>query len=133
MSSVTFDSGFVTIVCSEVLVVGLVVKHMPDGDEQLAGHCYEDFHLVLLSDLRLVEGEAAEEAVLCPACSRDYRHVRGLYFHANKRNNNDISVNVLIRTGNKQELLANLQSEKLLDALLWQTENLSDHMIDLHI
>ena len=69
MSPVVFDSGCVTIVCSEVLVVCLVVKHMPYCDEQLACHSHEDLHLVLLPDLRLMEGEAAEEAVLRPACS----------------------------------------------------------------
>jgi len=42
---------------------------MPDGDEQLAGDGHEDFHLVLLADLGLMVGEAAEEAVLRPACS----------------------------------------------------------------
>ncbi len=69
MSPVVFDSGCVTIVCSEILVVGPVVQHMPYCDEQFACYCHEDFHLVLLSDLRLMEGEAAEEAVPGPACS----------------------------------------------------------------
>ena len=70
MSPVAFGIGCVTIVSgSEVLVVGLVVQHVPDGDEQLACHGYEDFHLVLLADLGLMIGEAAEEAVLGAACS----------------------------------------------------------------
>ena len=70
MSPVAFAGGCLTIVFNgEVLVVGLVVKHMPYGYEQFACYCYEDFHLVFLSDLRLVEGEAAEEAILRAAGS----------------------------------------------------------------
>ena len=42
---------------------------MPHGDEQLSGHCHEDFHLVLLADYRLMIGESTEEAVLGAACS----------------------------------------------------------------
>ena len=69
MSPVAFDSGCVTIACTEVLVASLVVQHMPDGNEQLACHGHEDFHLVLPSDLCLMEEEAAEEAVHVAACS----------------------------------------------------------------
>ena len=57
MSPVAYAAGCVTIVfVGEVLVVGLVVKHMPYGNEQFACYCYEDFHLVfscgLVSDGR---------------------------------------------------------------------------------
>ena len=70
MSPVVSADGCFTIVFDrEVLVVGLVVKHMPYGYEQFACYSYEDFHLVLLADLCLMEGESAEEAVLCSACS----------------------------------------------------------------
>ena len=70
MSPVVFSDGCLTIVFDgEVLVVGLVVKHMPYGYEQFACYSYEDFHLVLLADLCLMEGESAEEAILRTACS----------------------------------------------------------------
>ena len=70
MSPVAYAARCVTIVfVGEVLVVGLVVKHMPYGNEQFTCYCYEDFHLVFLSDLRLVEREAAEEAILRAAGS----------------------------------------------------------------
>ena len=70
MSPVAFADGCLTIVFDgEVLVVGLVVKHMPYGNEQFACYSYEDFHLVLLADLCLMEGETTEKAVFCAACS----------------------------------------------------------------
>ena len=56
----------------EVLVVGPVVQYVPHGDEQLACHGHEDFHLVLLAYLRHAVGESAEEAFLgsaCPPCA----------------------------------------------------------------
>ena len=70
MSPVAFGIGCITIVIgSEVLVVCLVMQYMPYGDEQLSCHSHEDFHLVLFTDLCLMEGESAEEAVLGAACS----------------------------------------------------------------
>ena len=70
MSPVAFADGCFTIVFGgEVLVVGLVVKHMPYGYEQFARHRHENLHLVLLANLCLMEGESAEEAVLGPAGS----------------------------------------------------------------
>ena len=48
----------------EVPVVGLVVQHVPHGDEQFARHGDEDFHFVFPADLGLMVGEPAEEAAL---------------------------------------------------------------------
>ncbi len=60
--------GCLTILFLEVHVNCLVVDYMPCRYQQLPDYGYDDLHLVFLPDLRLVIGEPAEEAVLCPAC-----------------------------------------------------------------
>lgn len=82
-------------------------------------------------DPKLLASRYWLKAEQAPRGVEDYERKRGLYFHANKRGNTDVGVHIIMRTGEKRKLMADLRSDTLLDDLLEQSGNLSYHMTDL--
>lgn len=76
----------------------------------------------LVADRYWLQAEAAPKGI------EDHEHLRGLFFHAA---HGEDSVHILLVVGNRQRLLDSLQSEELFSKLMYQTDNLSYHLIGL--